>query len=426
MWNVRRAAALLATFVVAAVLVTVFSVMPPIAGFLLAVAAACGWCAWLETPGWPFALGGVTINAAGRTPVRSLRQLRFLPYLTDGRGFGAAVASVSGLTIVFAWATRVTDPTTVALSFLLIVLVVAAVSSWRVAVATSLMAFFSFNFFFLPPTGTLAIADAQHWVALFTLLFVSLVASYLSSEVRLRADEATKAEVARHSAELKSSLLASLGHDLKTPLTALTVAANNLNASWLTNEQRLEQADVVRTELVRLNRLFQNLIDMARIESHAVTAEREWVAPADIIEAATQQIESALVQHRLDVDSGNESWLVSLDPRLTSAALAHVLENAAQHSAPGSAISVTVKAPANEIWFVVRDHGIGLSEKPRRAHRPAAHVGSGMGLSISRGLLSAEGGRIWGEDHPDGGAVFTLAVPVESRIATPLEPELLS
>src|SRR6187402_987305 len=153
MWNVRRAAALLATFVVAAVLVTVFSILPPIAGLLLAVAAACGWCAWLETPGWPFAPGGVTINAAGRTPVRSLRQLRFLPYLTDGRGFGAAVASVSGLTIVFAWATRVTDPTTVALSFLLIVLVVAALSSWRVAVATSLMAFFSFNFFFLPPTG---------------------------------------------------------------------------------------------------------------------------------------------------------------------------------------------------------------------------------------------------------------------------------
>jgi two-component system, OmpR family, sensor histidine kinase KdpD len=424
MWNVQRAAALLATFIVAGTLVLVFSVLPPIVGFLLAVAAAFGWCAWLETPGWPFVGGGVTIREADRTPVRSLRQLRFFPYLTDSHGFGAAVVAVSGLTTLFAWVLTVTDPTTVALSFLLIVVVVAAVSSWRVAVATSLMAFFSFNFFFLPPTGTLAIADAQHWVALFTLLFVSLVASYLSSEVRHRADEATKAEVARHSAELKSSLLASLGHDLKTPLTALTVAANNLNASWLTTEQRLEQAEVVRTELARLNRLFQNLIDMARIESHAVTAEREWVAPADVIEAAAQQIESALVQHRLNVDGGNESWLVRLDPRLTSAALAHVLENAAQHSAAGSVISVSVQPLANEIWFVVRDHGTGLSDQRRRAPRSSARVGSGMGLSISRGLLSAEGGRIWGESHPDGGAIFTLAVPVESRMTTPLEPEL--
>jgi two-component system sensor histidine kinase KdpD len=338
----------------------------------------------------------------------------------------AAVLAVSVLTTLFAWALRITDPTIVALSFLLIVLVVAAVSSWRVAVATSLMAFLSFNFFFLPPTGTLVIADAQHWVALFTLLFVSLVGSYLSSQIRHRAEEATKADVARHSAELKSSLLASLGHDLKTPLTALTVAADNLNASWLSPDQRLEQAAIVRAELARLNRLFQNLIDLARIESHAVSAEREWVAAADVIEAATQQVEPSLVHHRLDLDAGNESVLVYLDPRLTSAALAHVLENAAQHSPAGSTISVTVAAVAGEIWFVVRDRGTGLADTPGIRPASSSQVKSGMGLSISRGLLSAEGGRIWGENAPDGGAVFTLAVPVERRVAAPLEPELLA
>jgi two-component system sensor histidine kinase KdpD len=426
MWNVRRAAALLATFGVAAVLVLTFSVLPPIAGFLLAVAAACGWCAWLENPDWPLVPGGVTIKDSGRTPVRVLRQSGFLPYLTDGRGFGAAVVAVAALTAVFAWVLNVTDPTIVALCFLLIVLVVAAVSSWRVAVATSLLAFFSFNFFFLPPTGTLMIADAQHWVALFTLLFVSLMASYLSSEVRHRADEVTRAEVARHSAELKSSLLASLGHDLKTPLTALTVAANNLNASWMTNEQRLEQADVVRTELARLNRLFQNLIDMARIESHAVTAEREWVSAADIVEAAARQAEASVAHHRLDVESGDETVLVHLDPRLTSAALAHVLENAAQHSPEGSTISVTANVDDGEIRFVVRDRGAGISDPPSRRSTVPARGGSGMGLSISRGLLSAEGGRVSGQNHPDGGAAFTIAVPVEHRVAAPLEPELLS
>ena len=330
-----------------------------------------------------------------------------------------SLVAIAALTFLFVWALDVTDPTIVALSFLLVVLVVAAVSSWRVALVTSLLAFLAFNFFFLPPTGTLVIADAQHWVALFTLLFVSLIASYLSSEVRRRADEVAKAEVARHGAELKSSLLASLGHDLKTPLTALTVAANNLNASWLTDEQRLEQAELVRAELARLNRLFENLIDMARIESHTVTAEREWVAPADIVEAAARQVEAAIRQHRLEVDSGDESLLIDLDPRLTSAALAHVLENAAQHSPPRSAIAVTVTLTEAEILFVVRDHGVGLG---RRSDAPA-RVSSGMGLSISRGLLSAEGGRVWGEDHSGGGAVFTIAVPAARRIATELAPE---
>ena len=224
--------------------------------------------------------------------------------------------------------------------------------------------------------------------------------------------------MARHSAELKSSLLASLGHDLKTPLTALTVAANNLNASWLTDDQRLEQADIVRAELARLNRLFQNLIDMARIESHAVSAEREWVAPAQIVEAAARQVEASLVRHRLETEIGNESLLVKLDPRLTSAALAHVLENAAQHSPEGSPISVRVKARDAEVSFEVRDRGPGLTDTRTDGLRSGFRISSGMGLSISRGLLSAEGGRISGENDPDGGAVFTLTVPVESRLAS--------
>src|SRR5689334_7679468 len=89
------------------------------------------------------------------------RRPQLLPYLSDGQALPAAIIAVSALTALFDWVIGVTDPTIVALSFLLIVLVVAAVSSWRIAVATSAMAFLSFNFFFLPPTGTLAIADAQ-------------------------------------------------------------------------------------------------------------------------------------------------------------------------------------------------------------------------------------------------------------------------
>lgn len=100
------------------------------------------------------------------------------------------MAGIGLLTAIYHWL-GVTNPTIVALSFLLVVLIVAAVLTRRVAVATSLMAFVCFNFFFLPPVGTLTIADPQNWVALFTLLSVSIVASHLSSQVRRRAQEAT-------------------------------------------------------------------------------------------------------------------------------------------------------------------------------------------------------------------------------------------
>jgi two-component system, OmpR family, sensor histidine kinase KdpD len=273
-------------------------------------------------------------------------------------------------------------------------------------------------------------------VSLFALLAVSLVASHLSTEVRRRAQEAAEqrkdAELVRRSAELKSALLASLSHDLRTPLTAVTVAANNLNASWLTDEQRREQADIVRSELDRLNRLFQHIVDMARIETHAIAAEPEWVEPSEIIEAAARQADQALEGHRLDVDATAEKLLVRVDPRLTSAALAHVLENAGQYSPPGAAISVSIAFTSSELRIAVRDRGVGLAPDEfehvfERSYRGAQarqqRFGTGMGLAISRGLLAAEGGSVWAANHPGGGAVFTLALPTQTR-AVALESEV--
>ncbi|MBI2834042.1 MAG: DUF4118 domain-containing protein [Acidobacteria bacterium] len=482
----------------------------------------------------------------------------------------------------FAWL-GVTNPTIVALSFLLVVLIVATVSTRWVAIATSLLAFLCFNFFFLPPVGTWTIADPQNWVALFTLLAVSIIASHLSSQVRRRAQEATarrdelarlfdltrdillttvtadavalvaryiarrfslkgvticlpeprgwklhhsgkrtfeidtgrldsalaaararleldahertyaghsrieapdgtsawlvplrlgtrpvgllalqgedvesgtrdaiagvtaiaiertqlleereEAEVVRRGAELKSVLLASLSHDLKTPLTAVTVAANNLDASWLTAEQRREQAEIVRAELRRLTRLFQDIVDMARIETNAVAAEPEWVQPAEIVEAAARQVDHALAPHKLEIDAGTDKALVRLDPRLTSAALAHLLENAGQYSPPGSTITVRATLLSDELQIAVCDHGVGIAPQDldylferfyRGVDARQQRFGTGMGLAITRGLLAAAGGRVWAENHPEGGAIFTIAVRAESRTAAALEGE---
>ncbi len=247
-------------------------------------------------------------------------------------------------------------------------------------------------------------------------------------------EERKEAEIVRRGAELKSVLLASLSHDLKTPLTAVTVAANNLDASWLTTEQRREQAEIVQLELGRLNRLFQDIVDMARIETNAVAAEREWVQPAEIVEAAAGQVERALTHHKLEVDAGGDTALVRLDPRLTSAALAHLLENAGQYSPPGSTITVKVALSSDELQVAVRDHGAGIAREDldhlferfyRGVEARQQRFGTGMGLAITRGLLAAEGGRVWAENHPEGGAIFTMAVPVESRITAAVEEESL-
>ncbi len=335
---------------------------------------------------------------------------------------GAAIGAIAAITWSYSAFLHVVNTTTVAMTFLLVVLVTAATSRLRVAVIASVAAMLSFNFFFLPPVGTLTIADPSNWVALFAFLAVSLVASKMSAAARDR--EALAAT--RQSEELKSALLASLSHDLRTPLTAIRVAATNLQNAALNDAARREQSDLVLTEVERLTRLFQNILDMTRIDAGAVDSRLQWVHPLEVLEAARDQVEHTLRAHPLKMRS-RDDVLVKLDPRLTSAALSHVLENAAQYSDEGAPICIEAGVRNDELTIRIRDHGSGIAadEMPnlfRRFYRGSRAVqyvsGTGMGLSIARGLLAAEGARIWAENADGGGAVFSIAMHVESRAAS--------
>ena len=249
------------------------------------------------------------------------------------------LAGVGAVTLTYKFALH-TNSTTIALSFLLVVLFVAASSRLWVAVVTSLASMVAFNFFFLPPVHTFTIADPQNLVALFAFLAVSLVASRLSAAARDRAvvaieraqlaEERKQAEMSQRSAELKSTLLSSLAHDLRTPLTAIRVAASNLDSAWLASEQRTEQSEIILAEVERLHRLFHNILEMTRIDAGAIAPERQWVHPLEIIEAAQNQVEYTLRDHEVRIVDHSDAAVVLVDPRLTSAALAHLLENAAQ------------------------------------------------------------------------------------------------
>ena len=113
-----------------------------------------------------------------------------------------------------------------------------------------------------------------------------------------------------------------------------------------------------------------------------------------------------------------------LDPRLTATAIAHVLENAAQYSPAGSAIEISTRVAGNELMVQVRDHGPGVAQADLphlfdRFYRGVAArnrtSGTGMGLWIARGLLAAEQGRVWAENHPNGGAEFTIVIPIMAK-----------
>jgi two-component system sensor histidine kinase KdpD len=231
-------------------------------------------------------------------------------------------------------------------------------------------------------------------------------------------EERKQAELTRQSEALKTTLLASLGHDLRTPLTAIRVAASNVKAPWMTESERLEQSDLILAEAERLTRLFQNILEMARIDAGPIATEVRLVHPSEIVAAARSQVEQALHAHPLDVHIDTDVP-VRVDPRLTATAVAHLLENAAQYAPAGTGIDVSAGVSNDELRITVRDHGPGIdpADLPHlfeRFYRGAAAKtrasGTGMGLWIARGLLAAERGHVWAENRPDG-AEFTIAIP---------------
>ena len=215
--------------------------------------------------------------------------------------------------------------TTVALALLLVVLGVATVARLRIAIVVAVTAMLTFNFFFLPPLGAFTIADPQNWIALFAFLVVGVIASKLSAAAQDRARiaieraqflaEREATELVRQKADLAATLLASLSHDLRTPLTAIRVAVENLGGE-LASDERRAQAAAATTELERLTRLLRDILDMARIDSAAIRIDREWVSASDVVDAALAHVRHALAGHALRVDADMDVE-VEIDPRLT-------------------------------------------------------------------------------------------------------------
>jgi two-component system sensor histidine kinase KdpD len=358
------------------------------------------------------------------------------PWQRDGLAAAGSALAIGAIVTTLRALQPYPNPTVAALLLLLVVLGVATTARLRTAVAVSLGATLAFNYFLLPPFHTFSIAEPQNWVVLVVFVIVATIASQLSAAVRQRAAEAVaiaveraqfaeerqRAEAVRRRADFASALLASFSHDLRTPVTSVRVAVSNLLNEALPPAERQGQARLAIEQLDRLTRVFQDILDMARIDASAVQLERQWVTPAELVDVAIAYVGPVLATRDLRI-SAEEEREVQLDPKLTATALAHLLENAAHHSADDAPVEIRGWVDAAGIQLAVRDYGDGLEAadiahafEPFYRNAKARHAsGSGLGLAITRGLLAVEGGRVWCENAEGGGARFWIAVPAPSR-----------
>ena len=308
------------------------------------------------------------------------------------------------------------DKAHVALVFLLIVLAASASGGRVLGVAIAVAAFLIFDWFFLPPYSTLLVRNPLDWVVLITFLITSFVAAELLYRARAERAAVERAEALREADKLKDALLASLSHDLRTPLTTIKALAHEL--SPLGDERTLiieEQAD-------RLNRLVTDLLDVARLDGGALPLDVQVNAADDLLGAVVQHVSGRPDRNRLKVslDDPASLSLGRFDFVHSLRILANLVDNALKYAPVDTAVEVTGGLDNGQIVFRVSDHGAGIpaSERDRMFtpfYRPSGRISdagsAGLGLSIARRLAEAQGGTLSYSERNGGGSVFELRLP---------------
>jgi two-component system sensor histidine kinase KdpD len=260
------------------------------------------------------------------------------------------------------------------------------------------------------PQGSADSADADR----IGRVLAGLIALGQEREQRLAND--VEAEALRRSNELTTALLRTVSHDFRSPLTAISTAAEGLRFADLDGEER-ELLDTIADQSSRLSRLVTNLLDLSRLEAGAAAPAAEWVDVRDLVDAAVADV-SARSAVAIDVDHGGELPLVRVDAAQLQRVLVNLVENAAKFSPQDEHVHVAAAARSGRVVVSVSDRGPGVPEADR-AHifrpfyrgRSGDQPGSGLGLAIAQGLAVANGATVALEPANGTGATLTVSIP---------------
>jgi K+-sensing histidine kinase KdpD len=321
------------------------------------------------------------------------------------------------------------------------ILLISIVWGLRLGLLASVASALAFNFFQIPPLHHFTIAEEGNWVALAAFVISAIVSSTVAGLARARAveaerrreeadralaelealtrerdrmqAEAVEAEALRRSDELKTALLRSISHDLRTPLTSIIAGGSALGSRTLTEEERAELSEAIVGEGTRLSRLVETLLDMSRLEAGKAEPHREPVDLAEVLDAAREGVGNA-ESIRLAIDP--ELPMVDADAAQLERAFANLLENARRYS-DGRPVSAGSRLVGGNIVVRVVDQGPGIPESEwERIFEPfqrgdAANTGSGLGLAIAKGFIEANGGSNAIESLPGQGTSFVVTLP---------------
>jgi two-component system sensor histidine kinase KdpD len=340
---------------------------------------------------------------------------------------------VSVATLVMRGSREQIEQAHAAFVYILIVLGATAGGERWLGTFVALLGFLSINYFFQPPFDTLTVNGAPDLLALVAFLSTALVANHLLIRARTEADRARRhaeeiehlsaeirhAEALREANRMKDVLLASVSHDLRTPLTTIRALAQDIQ----TDGSRAEmQAGVIVEQADRLGKMVADVLDLSRLRAGAFTMNPEVNTAEDLLGATLRQFSGVPEASRIEtvIDYTKPALLGTFDFVQSLRVLTNLIENALRHSPPWTAVTVSVAEMRASLCFQIADRGPGVPTSEQQQifepfYRPngaSADAGAaGLGLSIAKRLAESQGGSVSYADRPGGGSVFTFEVP---------------
>jgi len=243
----------------------------------------------------------------------------------------------------------------------------------------------------------------------------------LALEREQLSSQAEAARVASQSESLRNTLLASISHDLRTPLAVMAGAGSTLaqHGSSLDETTRQALALTIETRAREMSELISNVLDLTRFESGALALRRDWESVDDLAAVALERMQDRLAEHPVDLRLSDELPPVFVDASLVVQLLANLFDNFVKYTPSGSRATVTAVPEGALLRVIVDDDGPGLPagdparlfDKFQRGDGEGVIAGVGLGLAICRAIARAHGGDISAVARPGGGARFELTLP---------------
>jgi two-component system, OmpR family, sensor histidine kinase KdpD len=346
--------------------------------------------------------------------------------------FAIALAVVIGISLIGLFARELTGYRVIAFMLLVGVSTLAMLFDIVPVLIAAVLSALIWDYFFIPPRFTLTVGTAEDRILLLMYFIIAMINAVLTNRIK-RMEKAIKAKDEKaKSIRFYNTLLNSLSHELRTPITTILGSTDNLqsNASQLSENDKAELLNEISVASVRLNQQVENLLNMSRLESGVFQIKKDWCDISDLVYKTVHRLEPNLAKFRLAVDIPEQLPLFKLDFGLMEQVLYNLILNVTQHTPEDTLITLQADCIKDKLILIIADNGKGFPEEEihsvfdkfyRLKGSPTG--GTGLGLSIVKGFIEAHQGTIRLENLPVQGSKFTIEIQTEKTYVTKIKDE---